>query len=129
MVPLASVGLTDGTLAALHDPAPFDALLPQCDTLRSRTITLWRSRAERDAQYPEFARRSADHQAWAFVPMEIEEQGVGVVAFAWRLDREFGDAEVSLLHAVAGQCALALEQARILDAERDARRAWSSWSR
>ncbi len=122
VVPLAATGLTDGTLAILQDPAPYDSSLPHCDTLRSGTVTLWRSRAERDDQYPQLAGRSADHQAWAFVPMEIHERVIGVAAFAWRLDRDFGDADTSLLHAVARQCALALEQARILDAERDARR-------
>jgi len=50
-------------------PASLDAPLPHCDTLRSRTITLWRSRLERDIEYPDLADHPADHQAWAFVPL------------------------------------------------------------
>ena len=55
--------------------------------------------------------------------MSAKDRGIGVVVFAWRLDREFGETDVSLLAGVGRQCALALEQARILDAEREARRA------
>ena len=123
LVPVAATGLTDVTLARLQEPADVDAPLPHCDTLRSQMITLWRSRAERDREYPELAGYSADHQAWAFVPMSAKGRGIGVVVFAWRLDREFGHTDVSLLAGVGRQCALALEQARIFDAEREARRA------
>ncbi len=123
LVPLASVGLTDVIVARLQQPAALDAHLPHCDALRSRTITRWGSRAERDIEYPDLVNSSADHQAWAFVPMLADDRGIGVVAFAWRLDREFGESDVSLLGAVGRQCALALEQARVLDAEREARRA------
>jgi serine phosphatase RsbU (regulator of sigma subunit)/PAS domain-containing protein len=123
LVHLVSTGLTDETLVRLRQPASLDAPLPHCDTLRSRTITLWRSRLERDIEYPDLADHPADHQAWAFVPLLARNRSVGVLVFAWRLDRDFHDTDISLLAAVGRQYALALEQARILDAEREARRA------
>jgi serine phosphatase RsbU (regulator of sigma subunit)/PAS domain-containing protein len=123
LVHLVSTGLSDASLDRLREAAPVDASLPHCDTLRARTITLWRSRLERDIEYPGLADVPADHQAWAFVPLLASGRGIGVAIFAWRLDRDFHDTDVALLAAVGRQCALALEQARILDAEREARRA------
>jgi len=123
LTPIAATGLSDVTLSRLQQPAPLDAQLPHCDALRSRTIMLWGSKDDRDTQYPDFADSSTDHQAWALVPLSIKDTAIGVIVFAWRLDRRFGEAEVSLLGIVGRQCAVALEQARILDAERDARRA------
>jgi len=123
LVHLASTGLIDETLAHLREPVPLDAPMPQSDTLRSHLITLWGSRAERDIEYPHLAGHVSDHQAWAFVPLMVSDKGIGVVVFAWRLDRDFLETDVSLLAAVGRQCALALELARILDAEREARRA------
>jgi len=123
LVAVASTGLTDATVARLQEPAPLGARLPHCDTLRSQTITLWRSRTERDTEYPELAAYASDHQSWALVPMSVKDKGIGVVVFAWRLDREFGEDDISLFAGVGRQCALALEQVRIIDAEREARRA------
>jgi PAS domain S-box-containing protein len=120
---LASTGLSDDTLVRLREPATMDDLMPHCDTLRTGTITLLGSRGERDIEYPDLASCSSDHQALAFVPLSAAKKPVAVVIFAWRLDREFHDTDISLLAAVGRQCALALEQARILDAEREARRA------
>jgi serine phosphatase RsbU (regulator of sigma subunit)/PAS domain-containing protein len=123
LVPMGSTGLSDGTLAFLREPSLLDAQLPHCDALRSRTIQVWGSKGERDTEYPHLVSYSADHQSWAFVPLLSKDVGVGVMMFAWRLDRSFGETDLALLAGVGRQCALALEQARILDAERDARRA------
>jgi GAF domain-containing protein len=120
---LASTGLHDETLAALGQTVSLDAAWPHTDSLRSRTITLWASRLERDAEYPALAALTAEHQSWAFVPLLAHDRPIGVVVFAWRLDRTFGPSDVALIGAVGRQCALALEQSRLLDAERQARRA------
>jgi PAS domain-containing protein len=123
LVPVAFAGLNDATLARLHEPSDLGTRLPHCDVVRTQSVKLWGSRAERDAEYPELTMYSTDHQAWAFVPMLAKDVVLGVLLFAWRLDRSFADADVDLLHALGHQCALALEQARILDAERESRRA------
>ena len=123
VVSLGSAGLTDPLLAALQEPADLDARLPHCETMRSQKMTLWGSGSERGRAYPDMAGDDTDHGAWAFVPMVAKDRAIGVAVFAWRPDREFGDVDVALLDGVTRQCALALEQARILDAERAARRA------
>ncbi|MGH9016760.1 MAG: PAS domain-containing protein, partial [Acidimicrobiales bacterium] len=123
LVHLASSGLSDATLSYLEAIAPLAAELPHSDALRTRSLTTWSSRAERDAKYPALRSISADHQSWAFVPLLSRDGGVGVVAFAWRIDRHFPEADLAVLAAVGRQCGLALEQARILDAERESRRA------
>jgi len=120
---LASTGLADPTLDRLRQGGDLDDHLPHCDTWRTRAMTLWRSRAERDLECPELAGSSGDLQAWAFVPMVARGQAIGVVVFAWRLDQDFGEAQVRLLAGVGRQCAVALDQARVLESERDARRA------
>jgi PAS domain-containing protein len=120
---MASTGLTDETLTRLQKATATDARLPHCDALRSQTLILWGSRAERDTEYPALADYPADHQSWAFVPLVAMGRGIGVAVFAWRLDRQFHETDIALLAAVGRQCALALEQARILEAERQARRA------
>ncbi len=122
LVHLASTGLADATSRRLQDRSSREAPLPHCDSLRSQTITLWGSRAERDIEYPNLAQYSAEHQAWAFVPLLTRDRGIGVLIFAWRLDRSFHRADIGLLAGVGRQCALALEQARVVDAERGARR-------
>ena len=123
LAPLATTGLCDELLELLQQPADLHAPLPHCTTLASRTITLWRSRRARDLDYPHLVRYRSDHQAWAFVPLMVRDRRIGVVVFAWRLDRDFQEGDVALVNSVGRQCALALEQARILAAERESRRA------
>jgi len=123
LVHLASTGLADATFDHLREPARLEAPLPHSDTLRSRTITLWGSRVERDLEYPNLAEYRTENQAWAFVPLLAKDRGLGVVIFAWPRNRSFRETDIALLAAVGRQCALALEQARVLDAEREARRA------
>jgi PAS domain-containing protein len=122
LLPLSWTGFTDETVY-YREPVALAAPLPPADALRSRTIGLIGSPADRDSRYPDLPRDPNDHQAWAFVPLVAQDRPVGVVILAWTAERQFHDTDVSLLSAVGRQCALALEQARILEAERDARRA------
>jgi len=48
---------------------------------------------------------------------------LGALLFMWEEERSAGAAETALITAVADQCALALERARLYDAEREARAA------
>ncbi|HTT87675.1 MAG TPA: SpoIIE family protein phosphatase, partial [Acidimicrobiales bacterium] len=112
----------DPSLDRLRQGGGLDEHLPSCDAWRARAMTLWGSRAQRDLEYPELAESSGDLQAWAFVPLVARGSAIGVVVFAWRLDQDFGEAEVELLAGVGRQCAVALDQARVIEAEREARR-------
>lgn len=123
LVPLSWSGQADDSMDRFRQATSLEARLPTSDTLRTATITLLGTPAERDHAYPDLAGGSGDLRAWAFVPLVAQDRVIGVVIFAWAHDRPFSDTEISLLSSVALQCALALEQAHVLEAERDARRA------
>lgn len=79
----------------------------------------WRSR------YPEMAPTgtSGGFQATACVPMRVEGRDLGAVVFSFRTPRAFSAEERAYLQAVTALCAQALDRARLLAAERDARAA------
>jgi signal transduction histidine kinase len=61
------------------------------------------------------------HHANAIVPLMVEGHPVGALGIAFARARTFDEEERALAVNVAGQCALALERARLLEAERAAR--------
>ena len=95
---------------------PLDAPYPACEAARSGRMVVVRDRAERDAAYP--AMSAATSEAFACVPLTLEERIVGVlvVTFGPRLD--LTDADRRFLDAIAHQCAQAFERARLYDASR-----------
>ncbi len=123
LAPLAWTGEADDTMERFRRSASLDAKVPSSEAFRSARMILFGTPAERDGRYPELAGGSGPFRAWAFVPLVAQDRVVGVVVFGWTHDRRFCDAETWLLSSVGLQCALALEQAHILEAERDARRA------
>jgi serine phosphatase RsbU (regulator of sigma subunit) len=66
---------------------------------------------------------SGGFQATACVPMRIEDRDLGAVVFSFRTPRAFSAEERAYLQAVTALCAQALDRARLLVAERDARAA------
>jgi serine phosphatase RsbU (regulator of sigma subunit) len=77
----------------------------------------WRSR------YPAMAPigTSGGVQATACLPLRVEERDLGAVVFSFRSPRLFPADERDFLVAVTAMCAQALDRARLLAAERDAR--------
>ncbi|WP_284349258.1 GAF domain-containing protein [Roseisolibacter agri] len=59
--------------------------------------------------------------AWAALPLMVDDRVLGVLALTFVTPRAFDAAERAFMLAYARQCALALERARLLDAERAAR--------
>lgn len=62
-----------------------------------------------------------DPQAWAALPLVLDDRVLGVLALTFVTPRAFAAAERAFMAAYARQCALALERANLLDAERAAR--------
>ncbi len=81
------------------------------------------SAEECSARFPALAEtlRKGDYEAVAALPLRIEDRTVGLVAFNFREVRAFEPGERALMLAFAGQCALAVERARLFEAERQAR--------
>ena len=75
------------------------------------------------AEHPEIARHVADlpMEAVAAVPLLADDAVVGAMAFTFAEPREFPVIERELFLAVGRQTAQAIERARLIDAERNAR--------
>jgi signal transduction histidine kinase len=60
-------------------------------------------------------------EAWAAIPLVLDDRVLGVLTLGFPEPRVIDESERAFLLAHARQCALALERARLFDAERDAR--------
>jgi signal transduction histidine kinase/uncharacterized protein YigA (DUF484 family) len=78
---------------------------------------------EARVRYPVFAaymtRQSC--QAFAFLPLRVEQQGLGLLAFGFAQAGHFTQLQRTLMLGLARQCAQALERARLYETERAAR--------
>ena len=66
---------------------------------------------------------SGGFQATACLPMRVEDRDLGALVFSFRTPRAFSADERAYLQAVTALCAQALDRARLLVAEREAREA------
>ncbi|HEX9401625.1 MAG TPA: PAS domain-containing protein [Anaeromyxobacter sp.] len=105
---------------------PLDAPIPAARAARDG-IPFWFESAEAlDAAFPGFVHSAPHLSAFgslAALPLRVGETILGAVAFGFAKARSLPPEERALLVAAAEQCALALDRARLLDAEREAREA------
>lgn len=118
---LVAEGVTDSTTELLTTPLPMDASLPAIAALAKGGPFVWSTLAARDRDYPMYAGRPSNAEAWAVLPLLIGGRPVGALSIGWPRRRDFDSAEVAILEVIAHQCALALDRAR-LDAVRRAER-------
>jgi signal transduction histidine kinase len=64
---------------------------------------------------------ASDARAWAALPLVLDDRVLGVLTLGFHEPRALDAGERAFLLAHARQCALALERARLFDAEREAR--------
>ncbi|GLC23557.1 sensor histidine kinase [Roseisolibacter agri] len=106
--------------------SPIEQPLPVADAVRTGAPVLLTSRAEMVERYPDTASlwsRVGAH-ALATFPLASDARPFGAIAFRFSEPRTFrSDDDLEFLQAVAQQCAVALERARLFDAERLARAA------
>ncbi|HET7229186.1 MAG TPA: PAS domain S-box protein [Longimicrobium sp.] len=99
------------------------ARVPLADAARTGEIVCVENREELERRYPlvnDVGQRSR-FGAWAVAPMWVEGRAVGGMVLNFPAPRAFDDGVRSFLLAVGRQAALALERARLYDAERRAR--------
>ncbi len=72
-------------------------------------------------ELPRFAPHAARMGALAALPLKVGECVVGAVSFGFDAPRAFSAEKRELMTAIAQQCAQALDRARLLDVEREAR--------
>jgi len=102
---------------------PLDALGPIATTARTGKAVWLETNAELFSQYPQLAAIPARRQFGAAVsaPLAVGGAVIGVMSLRFAEERPFDTASRDLIEAIAGQCAQALERARLYEAERAAR--------
>ena len=102
---------------------PIETHIPLADAVRTGSILAIGSRAELERLYPDVpdSGQRSRFGAWAVVPMAVEGRSVGGMVLNFPQAREFDDEVRGYLLAVGRQSALALERARLFEAERLAR--------
>ncbi|MGW4560828.1 SpoIIE family protein phosphatase [Streptomyces sp. NPDC004561] len=94
-----------------------DAAGPVGDALRTRTPLFISSPEECLERYPttETLLREGGKQAWAFLPLAVSGREIGAAVISFGRPREMDDVERTLLTALSGLIAQALERAGLYD--------------
>jgi signal transduction histidine kinase len=102
---------------------PLAAPVPLADVARTGKPLFLGSRAEWAARYPHLLPTldASGHHANAVAPLAVDGRVLGVLGVAFAGPRAFGAEDRAQVTALAQQCALALERARLFEAERAAR--------
>ena len=98
-----------------------DTHVPATDAIKTLQSSFITTQAEWVKHYPLAAIIDQSRQAWATVPMIIERRPVGVLTLTFNEPRDFPADEREFLNAFANQCAIAIERARLYEAEQEAR--------
>ncbi|MEO7371133.1 MAG: GAF domain-containing protein, partial [Ilumatobacteraceae bacterium] len=94
---------------------PVSANFPASDVVRTRAPIYLHSPQERGLRYPAFAETGGDG-ASAMLPLLLRDEVLGAIVFGFEGPRDFDDADRLFLAALAAQCAIALDRARMYDA-------------
>ena len=123
---VAGAGMPDHLLDAWVRVA-LDADVPTTHAVRTGAAVWAETRQALSAQFPDPLvadyTREAGYEAWVTLPLTVDDRVLGAVIFGFTEARGFEDDERRFLLALARQCGLALERARLFEAERHARAA------
>ncbi len=111
-----AVNVPAHVLARWRD-VPLAAADPMAESVRTRRIVSYATAAERVVRW---GGEPPVLQSAAFVPIHAGERALGGWSLAFRTPRTFSDDEQRFLRALGHQAALALERARLYEAERSA---------
>ena len=112
----------DGDGLVGFERLPLDGDLPVHDALRTGAPVFLASRAERAARYPRIGDGSnAPFQAWAAIPLVIEQRAVGAISVSFPEPRTFDEDDAAHLLAIGTLCAQTIDRTRLFQAERGAR--------
>jgi serine phosphatase RsbU (regulator of sigma subunit)/anti-sigma regulatory factor (Ser/Thr protein kinase) len=118
---VGEIGYPEGRIDAWRS-FPVDASLPVSDVIRTREPAYVGSAAERDRRWPvDWNVDLRETHALVVLPLVGRLSVLGAVALSFDEDRAFTSTERELMDAIAAQCALALERARLQEAEQRAR--------
>ena len=119
---IATVGYSPRALSefgTLQVSFPF----PLTDAVRERQPQFFPSLEARVRRYPHLGELLAENGggAMASIPLVVGDQVLGAIGINWRDKRDFSSEEKDFLQALAHQCSLALERARLYEEELHAR--------
>ena len=97
--------------------------LPITYSVRERQMVLLESREEWSRRFPQAPLAADPHQAWAVLPLLLDDRVLGCLGVSYLLPRKFGASERDFLQALASQCAQALHRTELFLREREARAA------
>lgn len=101
---------------------PVTTPIPLADAFRLNRPILLSSRRDIQTHYPLMTPEVLPgHLAWAAIPLTVEDQAVGVMGLSFAEPQNFGPETLEFMLTVAGQCAQALDRARLFAAEVQAR--------
>ncbi len=108
-----------------YQTMPLCGGVPITDAVLRGTPVWLESPADLMARYPRSApvHSTAGYQAFACLPLILEGTVLGAVTFSFTAPRTFGPDDRTFLLTLAGQCAQALDRARLYAAEQEARAA------
>jgi PAS domain S-box-containing protein len=100
-----------------------DAPMPLAEAVRSEAPILLESPDELAARYPRLAGMSGrtGNRSVAAIPLSLNGRAIGVLGLSFATAQAFTAEDRAFLLTLARQCALALERARLYEAERIAR--------
>ena len=125
----ASVGYPPDACMGPGRQWPLQAAMPIAEAARTGRGVYVASPEEWAARYPagDASRRPGTTRpgsrsaAWAALPITLDGRPAGALLWTYNQPRPFAPEEVGLVEALAGLCSQALERARLLDTERNAR--------
>lgn len=93
------------------------------EAVRTGQAILIRSRQELKERYPSSPslKEPLGDMAYAVLPLMLDSRALGVLSLGFESSRRFVPDEQEFLQAISRQCTIALERARLYDAERQAR--------
>jgi serine phosphatase RsbU (regulator of sigma subunit) len=100
---------------------PVAADLPASDAVRGNVPVIAHSREEIETRWPLLAGQVAAEGSLACVPISVGDRCHGALSLSFPAEHVIDDDEMGLLAAIGQQCGLALERARLIADEREAR--------
>lgn len=97
-----------------------DMRTPLTDAVRTRKVVLIEPGSESINQYPHLAAQFTS-DSYAAIPLEVEGRSFGALGLTFNLGYTMDQEDRNFIQALAGQCAQALERARLEEAEQVAR--------
>jgi serine phosphatase RsbU (regulator of sigma subunit) len=92
--------------------------VPGTEVIRTHEACFFSSRAELDSRWPQLADLPSPSNAMVVLPLANAGSVAGVVSFGFHDEREFDEQDRVAFLAIADQCAIALDRARLYEAAR-----------